>query len=343
MSSSTDHLVALNTSVERRFYPRITPSVPIYVAFGPSNLGTLLNVSENGFQVVTPSRLDLNSVYRVFLSLNGVSTVTVSVRTIWTADAQNSSGIQLLDLSEQDRHQIRKWVALQCSQNEGLESWFSPKSTVYEVVEAEPPFSPASVEPADNEPLPSSPAATTPMATTPPTPVAESSAEPKFPPMPLPIHGEFAYEPPSDEEQKILRRRERKSRAHSRSRIPLLILWTVLMFLVCVAAGWSFRYQLAEKFLHRPTQVATETTLPAATASSPAAPDAPAQPTTEDAASTEAAAQVGKDQPNEVGAPSVAPTPTATAESLPPAVATKRRAPTVAASKPNLDSLPNHS
>jgi PilZ domain/Gram-negative bacterial TonB protein C-terminal len=342
MSSSTDHLVALNASVERRFYPRITPSVPIYVAFGPSNLGTLLNVSENGFQVVTPSRLDLNSVYRVFLSLDGVSTVTVSVRTIWTADAQNSSGIQLLDLSEQDRHQIRKWVALQCSQNEGLESWFSPKSTVYEVVEAEPPLSPAPAEPADNEPLPFSPAATTPMATAPPTPAAESSAEPKFPPMPLPIHGEFSYQPPSDEEQKILRRRERKSH-HSRSRIPLLILWTVLMSLVCVAAGWSFRYQLAEKFLHRPAQVATETTPPADTPSSSAAPDASAQPTTEDSASTQAAAQVGKDRPNEAGAPSVAPTPIATSISLPPAVATKRRAPTVAASKPNLDSLPNHS
>ena len=104
--------MSVNAPIERRFYPRITPSVPIYVAFGPSNLGALLNISENGFQVVTPNRLDLNSVYRVFLSLDGIArTITVSVRTIWTADSQNSSGIQLLDLSDEDRQQIRNWVA----------------------------------------------------------------------------------------------------------------------------------------------------------------------------------------------------------------------------------------
>src|ERR1035438_3332095 len=128
MSTSIDHLVSVHAPTERRFYPRVTPSVPIYVAFGPNNLGTLLNVSENGFQVVTPNRLELNSVYRVFLSLDGISsTINVSVRTIWTVDPQNSSGIQLLDLSEGDREQIRKWVALQNSQNDGLEELFPPQ------------------------------------------------------------------------------------------------------------------------------------------------------------------------------------------------------------------------
>src|SRR5580692_11524166 len=104
MSTSTDQFAAMNAPMERRFYPRVIPSAPIYVAFGSNNLGTLQNISENGFSVVTPSHLDLNSVYRVFLSLDGVpSAITVSVRTVWTAESQSSSGIQLLDLSEQDR------------------------------------------------------------------------------------------------------------------------------------------------------------------------------------------------------------------------------------------------
>src|ERR1700730_8707471 len=146
MSTSTEHLATLNVPVERRFYPRVTPSVPIYVAFGSSNLGTLLNVSENGLQVVTPNRLDLNAVYRVFLPLDGVpGTITVSVRTIWTANSQNSSGIQLLDLSEQDREQIRKWVALQSSRSEKLKGWFLPKDAEARLEPAEP--SPELAEP----------------------------------------------------------------------------------------------------------------------------------------------------------------------------------------------------
>ena len=72
MSTSTDHLAGLNVPAERRFYPRVTPSVPIYVAFGSNNLGTLLNVSENGLQVVTPNRSTSILFIAYYLSLDGV-------------------------------------------------------------------------------------------------------------------------------------------------------------------------------------------------------------------------------------------------------------------------------
>jgi len=48
MSTSTGRLNTLEPPVERRFYPRVTPSRPIYVAFGGGNLSMLLNLSENG-------------------------------------------------------------------------------------------------------------------------------------------------------------------------------------------------------------------------------------------------------------------------------------------------------
>jgi hypothetical protein len=54
MSTSTEYMDGLNAPAERRFYPRVTPPTPIYVAFGSNNLGVLHNVSENGFQVATP-------------------------------------------------------------------------------------------------------------------------------------------------------------------------------------------------------------------------------------------------------------------------------------------------
>src|ERR1700744_447280 len=129
MSTSTEYMDGLNAPAERRFYPRVTPPTPIYVAFGSNNLGVLNNVSENGFQVSTPSELPLNSVYRVSLSLNGApKTISVTVRTIWTVGAEKRSGIQLLDLSDEDRSRIRQWVEFEMSRSEKSTGWFSPKN-----------------------------------------------------------------------------------------------------------------------------------------------------------------------------------------------------------------------
>src|SRR5438477_111473 len=55
MSTSTDRLTSLDSPGERRFYPRSTPSRPIYVPFGANNLCMLLNLSENGFLISTPA------------------------------------------------------------------------------------------------------------------------------------------------------------------------------------------------------------------------------------------------------------------------------------------------
>jgi hypothetical protein len=119
MSTSTEYMDGLNAPAERRFYPRVSPPTPIYVAFGSNNLGVLHNVSENGFQVSTPSELALNSVFRVFLSLNGAAkTISVTARTVWTVDAEKRSGIQLLDLSDENREQIRQWVEFEMSRSE---------------------------------------------------------------------------------------------------------------------------------------------------------------------------------------------------------------------------------
>src|SRR5215475_5988986 len=114
MSTSTDHLTALDSPSERRFYARSAPSRPIYIPFGANNLCVLLNLSENGFQVSTPAGLDRNSVYRVSIRLNGVPRpIEVPVRTIWTTESRERAGIQMLDISEYDREQIRKWQALE--------------------------------------------------------------------------------------------------------------------------------------------------------------------------------------------------------------------------------------
>lgn len=117
MSTSTGQLVASSAAVERRFYPRIAPSAVVCIAFGDANPGMLLNVSENGLLVSAPLGLMRNSVCRLSLQLNGLpSSIEVIGRIVWTTES-NGAGIQLLDLRDCDREQIRKWGRLESAQN----------------------------------------------------------------------------------------------------------------------------------------------------------------------------------------------------------------------------------
>ncbi len=292
MSTSSDHLVVMNAPVERRFYPRVTPSVPIYVAFGPNNLGTLQNVSENGLQVSVPSGLDVNSVYRVFLCLNGIpNTITVQVRTVWSAESQERSGIQLLDLSEEDRAQIRSWAALQAPEGASSEPWYTPAKAETRAATTESPMAPALAPLLARESVATSEAAPSLGSLTSPTdarPMAQVRNE-------IPAYIPNAPAP----------------RLRSRSTKPLLIVWTASMAGICLAAGWHFRHEISGKFRHDSVLVAQQREPEDGPKTAPlAAPDKPAP------------AQVPPDNDEEsspaAAVPTDAPAPTATPEAHTP-------------------------
>jgi Gram-negative bacterial TonB protein C-terminal/PilZ domain len=110
--STAQQVPASASPLERRFYPRIAPRTPTFVAFEETNRALLLNVSENGLLVSIPAVLPRNFVARALVSLNGLPTpVRVNVRVIWVSEGRKQAGIQLLDLSDHDRDQIRKWGA----------------------------------------------------------------------------------------------------------------------------------------------------------------------------------------------------------------------------------------
>lgn len=118
MSTSAQQVPALTTTVERRFYPRIVPHAPIFVALDECKVGLLLNVSENGLLVSTPTELRCNFVARVSIPLNGLpKPVQVTVCVVWASEARKLAGIQLLDLNEHDREQIRKWGTRESTQS----------------------------------------------------------------------------------------------------------------------------------------------------------------------------------------------------------------------------------
>jgi PilZ domain/Gram-negative bacterial TonB protein C-terminal len=112
MSTSLQDLPAILTTVERRFYPRIVPQAPIYLPMDEKNLALLLNISENGLLISTQSELPRNFVANVAMPLNGIpKPLQVTVRVVWSNETTMQAGIQLLNLSEHDREQIRRWGA----------------------------------------------------------------------------------------------------------------------------------------------------------------------------------------------------------------------------------------
>jgi hypothetical protein len=139
MPTSAEQIAALNAPVERRFYPRIAPSAPIYICSGEKHQGVLLNVSENGLLVSTPTSLRINFVSLISVPLNALPrAIQVHARVIWTSESTKRAGIQMLDLSEHDREQIRKWAAIESARS-------SQQPTVQSSTEARliaPPIAP---------------------------------------------------------------------------------------------------------------------------------------------------------------------------------------------------------
>jgi hypothetical protein len=103
-------LSALPTAIERRFYPRIVPLAPICISLNDANPCLVINVSENGLLLSTRTGLPRNSVARIALPLDGLpKPVVVNIRVLWTSEIRRLAGIQILDVTDHDRQQIRKW------------------------------------------------------------------------------------------------------------------------------------------------------------------------------------------------------------------------------------------
>jgi len=112
MVTSAERLIAAgNQTAERRFYPRVVPSDRIFIGPDGKNQGVLLNLSENGLLVSTPIPLKVNFVSRIAVPVGASSNaIRGYARVVWADESTNRVGIQLLELSEQDRLALRQWI-----------------------------------------------------------------------------------------------------------------------------------------------------------------------------------------------------------------------------------------
>jgi hypothetical protein len=228
MSTLTDSFAVMNGPRERRFYPRVAPSMLVRIAFGPGKQAMLLNVSENGLLISAPQGLSLNSVYRILLFLHDIpGEISVHARTIWTAAAQKIAGIQFFDLSDPDREQIRKWVELQSSKNDSFEFSSSRekgqasaigRASVIPELEARPQF-------------------------------ARTHTAPSSPDL---------SRPAQDDSSQDLSLRESASsndapavRTTAQSSAPVLIFWSIALATIFLVTGWASGHNLSDKFLNR--------------------------------------------------------------------------------------------
>ena len=112
VSTSTQQFSGQAQIQERRTHPRVLPKTLIYVACGGSNGGMVLNVSDDGMAISMAIPVGDESYSNVHVRMNGLAhAIEVHGRMAWTTKSKKRAGIQLVDVSDEQRSQICEWLA----------------------------------------------------------------------------------------------------------------------------------------------------------------------------------------------------------------------------------------
>jgi len=112
VSSSVQQFTGQTQIPERRSHPRVLPRTLIYVACGESNGGMVLNVSDDGMAISMAIPVGDEAYSNLHVRMNGLAqSVEVHGRMAWTTKSKKRAGIQLVDVSDEQRGQIREWLA----------------------------------------------------------------------------------------------------------------------------------------------------------------------------------------------------------------------------------------
>ncbi len=112
MSTSAPQFNGHTQIPERRLHPRALPKTLIYVACGQSNGGMVLNVSDGGMAISMAIPVGDEAYSNLDVRMNGLAqSIEVHGRMAWTTKSKKRAGIQLVDVSDEQREQIREWLA----------------------------------------------------------------------------------------------------------------------------------------------------------------------------------------------------------------------------------------
>ncbi|HTG28485.1 MAG TPA: PilZ domain-containing protein [Methylomirabilota bacterium] len=112
MSTSAPQFTGHTQIPERRLHPRVLPRTLIYAACGESNGGMVLNVSDDGMAISMAIPVGDEAYSNLQVRMNGLAqSIEVHGRMAWTTKSKKRAGIQLVDISDEQRGRIREWLA----------------------------------------------------------------------------------------------------------------------------------------------------------------------------------------------------------------------------------------
>jgi cell division septation protein DedD len=97
---------------ERRQFPRLVPSTPLFVSMNDAKSGLLLDLCEGGLAVASLVPRNLDDVVSLAFDLpEGVGHIEAKARIAWTRDSGHLTGVRFMDLDEVSQAQLSEWIA----------------------------------------------------------------------------------------------------------------------------------------------------------------------------------------------------------------------------------------
>jgi cell division septation protein DedD len=97
---------------ERRQFPRLVPSTPLFVSMDDAKSGLLLDLCEGGLAVASLVPRNLDDVVSLAFDLpESVGHIEAKAQIAWTRDAGHLTGVRFVDLDEVSQQQLSEWIA----------------------------------------------------------------------------------------------------------------------------------------------------------------------------------------------------------------------------------------
>ena len=97
---------------ERRQFPRLVPSTPLFVSMDDAKSGLLLDLCEGGLAVASLVPRNLDDVVSLAFDLpEGVGHIEAKAQIAWTRDSGHLTGVRFMDLDEVSQAQLSEWIA----------------------------------------------------------------------------------------------------------------------------------------------------------------------------------------------------------------------------------------
>ena len=114
-----EHIERLRQSRDRRAHVRRAPESLTYVALGEGNGGIVGNISENGLTTTAAEVLVAEPLSCIRFRLpDSALCIETSGRIAWLSPSRKCAGVEFVNLPEDARNQLRKWISSEGSPSE---------------------------------------------------------------------------------------------------------------------------------------------------------------------------------------------------------------------------------